>query len=230
MRTIKTVFTIVFIGFFHGITFTQVERDLASWNSLELGYELDKNWDLGLEGQFRFKENFQAVDEYFGEFTINRKLIKGFDVRLGLRFIRRNDNQGRVQGYENRFRYHFDGRYKHKLGAFRLNYRLRYQNRNDLGISIDEGDFHVKRLRLKTGLEYKIKDWKLDPKLAFELFSRFQEGRDSEIDKFRLTVGTEYGLNKAGALEAFWRLERSIGRDIPDYLYIIGLSYKYNIN
>lgn len=227
MKIYKIGIPLVFMVFMIYPTFSQVNRDLASWNAVELGYEIDDNWKLGIEGQFRLKENLKTVDEYFGEFTVNRKLFKGFDVRLGLRYIRRNDNKGNIQGYENRFRYHLDGRYKHKIGSLRLNYRLRYQNRNDFGISVDEGDFHVKRVRFKTGLEYKIKDWKLDPKIAFELFSRFEEGTDSKIDKYRLTLGTEYSMKNAGDIEAFWRLERSIGETIPDYLYIIGLGYSY---
>lgn len=227
MKIIKKSFIVALIGLMQNVVFAQTDRDLASWSALELRYELNDNWKLGLEGQLRLKDNLQAIDEYFGEFTITRKLFKGFSTRLGLRYIRRNDNRGSIQGYENRFRYHLDARYKHKLGDFRLRYRIRYQNRNELGISKDEGDFNVKRIRFKTGLEYKIKNWPLDPKLAGELFSRFEEGTDSRIDKFRLTLGTEYNLKKAGVIEAFWRLERSIGETIPDYLYIIGVSYKY---
>lgn len=207
----------------------QTEKDLASWSSLEFGYELDSNWKLGLEGQFRLKDDLTAVDEYFGELTLNRKIFKGFQLRVAGRFIRRNDNRGNIQGYENRFRYHFDARYKHKLGALRLNYRLRYQNRNDIGVSKAEGDFPVKRLRLKTGLEYKVKNWPLDPKAAVELFSRFEEGTESDIDKYRLTLGTEYSFKRAGEIEVFWRLERSIDQTIPEQLTIIGLGYKYTL-
>ncbi len=228
MKVIKIAAILILVGLINRTAFAQEERDLASWNSVELGYEIDDNWKIGVEGQFRLKENLKTVDEYFGELTVNRKLFKGFDVRLGLRYIRRNDNRGSIQGYENRFRYHLDGRFKHKLGDFRIGYRLRYQNRNELGVSKDEGDFNVKRVRFKAGLEYKIKNWPLDPKIAGELFSRFEEGTESEIDKYRLTLGTEYSLKNAGDIGLFWRLERSIGETIPDILNIIGLSYSYN--
>lgn len=211
------------------VAFSQTDKDLASWTSVELGYELDSKWKLGLEGQFRLKDDLEAIDEYFGEFTVNREVFKGFNLRFALRYIRRNDNRGNIQGYENRFRYHIDARYKHKLGALRLNYRLRYQNRNDLGVSKEEGDFPIKRLRFKTGLEYKLKNWPLDPKVAGELFSRFEEGKESEIDKYRLTIGTEYGLKNAGEIALFWRLERSIGQNVPEQLTIIGLGYKYTL-
>jgi len=143
--------------------FSQSEKDLSNWTSLLVRYEIDDNWDIGLEGQLRLKANISKVDEYFSELSIRRKLIKGFRLAIAIRYIRENDDMGGVQGYENHFRLHLDAVYKHKVGDLRLGYRIRFQNKDELGITNDEGDFAIRRLRFKTGLEYKIKNWPLDP-------------------------------------------------------------------
>jgi len=173
------------------------------------------------------KSNISTIDEYFSEFSARRKLFKGFRLGLALRYIRENDDRGRIQGYENHFRFHIDANYKHKLGDLRLGYRLRYQNKNELGVTADEGDFAVNRIRFKTGLEYKIKDWPLDPEITGELFSRFEKNEETEVDKYRITLRTTYNLKKAGSLGVYYRIESSIAKEIADIKHIIGLRYKY---
>lgn len=207
---------------------TQGETDWASWNSIQLDYELNKKWNLGLEGQFRLKENFSAVDEYFTELSAEYKLFKGFKIGTALRYIRENDNKGNIQGYENHFRFHIEAKYKHKINDLKIGYRLRYQNKNELGISYDEGDFVNQNLRFKTSLRYDFKDWKLDPKFAAEIFHRFQEGRDNGFNKYRLTFGTDYDFKKIGKLGLYYRVEKQLNVDFPDTTNILGLRYTYS--
>lgn len=227
MKFIKTPSLFLAISLISVSLFSQTESDLASWTSVQLGYEVDDNWDLGLEGQLRLKTNISTIDEYFTEFSARRKLFKGFRLGLALRYIRENDDRGNIQGYENHFRFHLDANFKHRMGAIRLGYRLRYQNKNELGISPEEGDFAVNRLRFKTGLEYKIKNWPLDPELTAELFSRFEKTESTELDKYRISLRTSYNLKKAGSLGVYYRVEGSIGKETPEYQHIIGLKYKY---
>ncbi len=226
MKFLRIVFFFSVFSLISTSLFSQENNDLASWTSLKLGYEVDDNWDLGLEGQLRLKSNISTVDEYFTEFSVRRKLFKGFRLGVGLRYIRENDDRGRVQGYEDHFRFHIDADFKHKLGNIRLGYRLRYQNKRELGLSEDQENFAVSRLRFKTGLEYKIKNWPLDPELAAELFSRFEKREDTELDKYRITIGTSYSFKKAGDLGVYYRLESGIGNENTDNQHIIGLKYK----
>jgi len=227
MNFFKTLVLVILFCFLNEFAHAQGEQNLASWTSLELGYKIDKNWDIGLEGQLRLKENLEEIDEYFTQFTIRREVFKGFRLGVGLRYIRENDNRGNVVGYENHFRFHIDASYRHKLGPLRIGYRLRYQDKNELGVTTEEGDFGLRRIRFKTGLEYKIKGWPLDPEFTAEIFSRFQKEENTEIDKYRLSLATSYDLKKAGSIGVFYRFEGSIGEEVKDKLNIIGLKYKY---
>ncbi len=208
---------------------TQTDRDLASWNGIALGYELNKDWETDFKGQLRLKENFNAVDEYFGQIGVKRRLFKGFKIGAALRYSKRNDNQGAIQGYESHLRYHFQTTYKHSVNRVRVGYRIRYQSRKELGLSDGIENFRVNRLRLKTSLAYKIKDWPLDPIFSGELFRRFENNTDSRFDKYRITIGSNYEFTNASSVSFFWGIESSINEAIKDNLYIIGLSYNYAI-
>ena len=86
-------------------------------------------------------------------------------------------------------------------------------------------DVNVNTFRFKTGLNYNIKKWKLDPKFSAEIFSRLQD--NDGLDKLRLTLGTDYKLTKASEIGMYYRLEKQLQGIYPKTTYILGLSYEY---
>ncbi|MBU3009951.1 DUF2490 domain-containing protein [Polaribacter vadi] len=227
----NAIIKIVFVNFLllSNISLAQEgDKDWASWNIIGIEYKLNKKWNFGLEEQFRLKENFSAVDEFFTQLSSEYKVFKGFKLGAAIRYIRENDNQGNVQGYENHFRFQFDAKYKHEINDFTIGYRFRYQNKNELGISVDEGDEAKQNLRFKTSLEYNFKDWKLDPKFSAEIFNRFQAEEDNGFSKYRLTLGTDYKIKNFGELGIYYRYERELNEEYPDVNNILGLKYTYS--
>ncbi len=207
--------------------YAQTDSDWASWNTIGVEYKLNEKWSFALEEQVRLKENISVVDNYFTQLSADYKLFKGFKLGAGVRYIRDNDNQGNIQGYENHFRFQIDAMYKHEINDFKIGYRLRYQNKNELGVSYDEGDYANQNIRFKTSLEYNIKNWKLDPKFSAEIFNRFQEGKENGFNKYRLTLGTDYKVKNFGKLGVFYRFEKELNVDFPETKNIIGLNYTY---
>ncbi|KGL63616.1 DUF2490 domain-containing protein [Polaribacter sp. Hel1_85] len=214
---------------FAGKNYAQTDADWASWNTVGVEYELNKKWSFGLEEQFRLKENISVIDNYFTQLTADYKLFKGFKLGAGVRYIRDNDNQGNIQGYENHFRFQIDAMYKHEINDFKIGYRLRYQNKNELGVSYDEGDYANQNIRFKTSLEYNIKNWKLDPKFSAEIFNKFQEGEENGFNKFRLTLGTDYKTKNFGKIGVFYRYQKELNVDFPEATNVVGLKYIYTI-
>lgn len=211
------------------ICFGQEDKDLENWSSVRLRYKLNKKLAFTLEQQLRLDENISEVSEYFTQLSTKYSISKGFAIGGALRFIREHDNQGNIQGYENHFRFHLQATYKHKIDAFSLKYRLRYQNKNELGISASEGDYAKNNIRLKTTLGYNIKNWKLDPEVAFEIFNSFEKEEENEFTKYRLTFGTEYEFKKLGTLGLYYRIQKELNETIPQATNIIGLKYTYTI-
>ena len=203
-------------------------RDFETWTSVGVRLKLDKTWEFGLSEQLRLKENSSVVDAYFTELELNYTGLKRFEVGGGLRYIKENDNQGNIQGYEKHFRFNLDLAYKHKWDRFTFKHRLRYQNKNELGVSKEEGDFINHHFRLKTGLSYNIKKWKFDPKFSAEIFRHMEEGKENRFDKWRITVGTSYDLKKFGKIDLFYRMEKQLNETYPKTFNIVGLSYIYS--
>jgi hypothetical protein len=184
---------------------------------------------VGLEGQLRLKENSSEIDGYFAEFTGGYEIFKGFRTTLGVRLISKNDNTGKQQGYENYARLHADALYKHTVKRLGLNYRLRYQTRDELGVTNENGDFADQTLRLKIGTEYNFRKWKLDPILSAEIFHENNRNEDEGFDKFRITFGTEYKFKNWGRLGLFYRYEREIDKTNPASTDIIRVQYVYTL-
>jgi len=234
MKKLKINLSILLVTFFTVNSFSQsgeyVEvRDMEAWASVGLKYKLNKKWTFGLQEQLRLKEDASVVDSYFTQLDASYSLTNHFALGGGLRYISSNDNQGDVQGYDNHFRFQLDATYKHKINDFSFKYRLRYQNKNELGVSTDEGDYANQHLRFKTAIGYNIKGWKLDPKLSAEIYNHFEKGKDSGFDKFRLTLGTDYDLKSFGEIGLFYRMEKELNVDYPKTANIIGLKYIYTI-
>lgn len=202
-------------------SFAQENSDLESWNAINLKYELNKKWEIELEGQLRLKEDISEVDKYFGEFATTYNLTKQFALTGAFRYIRENDNVGKKQGYENHIRYHFDASYKHKIHDFSLKYRFRYQNKNELGVD----DFANQHYRFKAGVGYNIKNWKLDPKFSAEIFYHDEKEEENGFDKYRLTLGSSYKFKKSGEIDFYYRFQRKMDDLNPESTHIIGLKY-----
>lgn len=200
-------------------------KDLESWTAVNLKYKLTKKWAFDLEAQIRLKDDISEISEYFGELNTTYAVSKKFKLGGGIRYIKENDNVGNVQGYEDHFRFHFDASYKHKINDFSLKYRLRYQNKNELGVD----DYNNQHIRLKAAVGYNIKNWKLDPKFAAEIFNHFEKGEENGYNKYRLTFGTEYKFKKMGTIDLFYRIQKELNETNPETTNIIGLKYSYTI-
>lgn len=209
--------------------FSQTTKDFETWSSIGIAYKLTEKWDFGLEEQLRLKNNSSEVDQFFTHLNINYEAFDNFELGGGLRYIKVNDNKGNIQGYEDHFRFHLDVSYKHKINNFSLKYRLRYQNKNELGVSASNGDYANQHIRFKTSIGYDIKKWKLDPTFSVELFNHFEEGKKNDFDKYRLTLKTAYKIKKIGKLDLFYRMEKELNVLQPKTIDIIGCTFTYSL-
>lgn len=198
-------------------------QDLETWSTLGLEYKLNKKWSFALEEELRLKENSSEIDQYFTELSAEYDLSKHFSLGAGARFSRVNDNQGKIQGYENHLRFQLDASYKHKIDKLSLKYRLRYQNKDELDVDTDEAK---EGIRFKTSAKYAFKNWKFDPEISAEVFNQFNSTSANTFDKYRLSIGTTYSLNDYGKINLSYQFEKE---DLKDHVNIIGLKYTYTI-
>lgn len=205
-------------------------KDFAFWSSVGVKYSLGDKLKFSLDQNVRLKEQASELDEYFTELGIKYELFNNFNIGFGARHITENDNVGKKQGYENHFRYNADISYKYDIERFELSHRFRYQNKNQLGIGVDEGDIPKENFRFKTSLEYNIRKWPLDPEFSIELFNSFKDGVSMRMNRYRLTIGTEYEWDKIGEFGVYYRFQESLLTDSPGNLSVVGFQYSYSIN
>lgn len=204
-------------------------NDLELWSSAKFQYKHNKYWKFGLEEQLRLKNDISEIGQYFTQLTSKYELENNLGFGLGLRFIQKNDTKGKIQGYEPHFRIHFDASYKHKIKQISLKYRLRYQNKNEIGVTPSDGDFPKQHVRFKAGFDYNFKQWKLDPMVAAELFHRFVKDEENRFNKYRFTFGTEYKFKKIGKFGLFYRYEKEINSVFNFAFHIFELTYTYSL-
>ncbi len=198
-------------------------RDFEVWSAAKLKYKMNKDWSMGLEQQFRFKDNASTIDQYFTEFELKKGFGQHFSAAYGARFIRNNDTEGGKQGYENFFRWNADLGFKHDINRLTLKYRIRYQAKNELSIE-DEKD---RTIRFMAEVKYNIKNWKLDPQFSSEIFNNFSN--DEGFNKLRFTLETDYKIKNIGELGVFYRMEHELIGLYPKTTHIAGFTYQYTL-
>ena len=240
-RRLILLFTII-SSFAYGQDSTAVS-DFELWSGLSVKKSfLDKKLDLELTQEFRFDDNSTRLDNFFTELGGSYEIIKGLSAGVGYRFIRNVKNSGSIN--ENRF--NIDVQYKHKVDRLKLDYRFRYQNRRELGVSREDGNYPTSKYRLRLKANYNIKNWKLDPYISAEGFYALEtnsfnyvesitETEDvSGFEKLRFTLGTKYQLKKWLSIGAYYRIEREFKSyplvyNTPGTFYIAGANLKFTL-
>jgi len=202
-------------------------RDFESWSSINLDYKASKKLSFGLGEQIRLKDNSSTVNQFFTNASAEYKLTKAFRLGTEFRYIRLNDTEGNVQGYETHFRSAFYTKFQHKIKRFEMKYRLQFQSRKEWGLAQGVNSEPTNKLRLKVGGSYNIKKWKLDPVLSTEIFRTI--GTNGDFSKIRGTLGTSFDSKKAGNFGLFYRLEKDLDELYPQTTHILGLKYTYSL-
>lgn len=216
-------------------------KDFGIWTKGELQYKL-KKWTFSADQQLRTEQNSTALDKTITQvktrFTISPKL----NLSAGLRYTGINDNEGAIREFENHWRYQFTLRFKpmkpkekKKIPRLGFQYRLQYQRQKELGKTELQGIFPRSAWRVRAAAEYNIKNWKLDPKLSYELFFHKQIGAFTAfkfftgLTRFRIKLETDYKLKDKAKLNFFIMKQKENVIWRPPTDYILGVSYVYLI-
>lgn len=205
---------------------TIITSDLEVWSKIGLKFKPNKKFAIQLDQGLRLNNNSSIVDQYFTDLGFKFKATKNLKFGVGFRYI---GDRGGNDLFDNDFRINFDAIFKHKVKSFDLQYRLRFQNKNEIGLSTTDGDYYKNYFRLKAGIKYNIKNWKFDPTFSTELY-RDMTKVTGGFDNIRFTLGTSYNMKKFGALGMYYRVEQELGVSYPKTTYIVGLNYVFTIN
>jgi hypothetical protein len=214
---------ICFKIFFCATTFSQkktkIINDFESWSSVGFTYKPIKKITLGIEQNLRLKENSSSIEKYFTQLSADYKLFKNFEIGLGYRFVRTQDDKSLPESnYENSKRLNLDATYKNDIKRFSYGVRSRYQIKKDANSSNET-------LRLKTEIGYNFKKWKLDPEISGEIFYRPNE----VFRNYRVTLSTKIDIDKDSSVKLFVLYENELNEPFPKSIYVAGFSFTHRI-
>ena len=221
------------------------QDDFGIWTSIEAQKKIDKKLTVGIEAEFRTRNNTKTVDRWTGALDVSYKLLPWLKASAGYKFMSVNNqekityhsdgsyNNWRPSYWGTRHRFHFDLTGSIKLGNFDLSLRERWQytyrpetttTRYDFDNSywedttVKSKNKHVLRSRLQV--EYDIPNCKITPFASVELYNGWK------LQKIRYTLGADWKLAKQHTIGAFYRYQSVQDDDDPNR-HILGLSYKF---
>ena len=104
--------------------------------------------------------------------------------------------------------------------------RLQFQRKNEVGISDSvNNDF----FRTRFEVRYDIKDWKADPRIGIEFFTKDDLNFDENYKKYRFSFGTKLNLKGPNSLTIKYILQEEVRVDSPVSHHILRLNYNYSI-
>jgi hypothetical protein len=236
MNLFTTKASLVFVAFFILLSTKQLSaqesNDLEGWSALQIDIKGTKKLSFSVAEHLRYKKDISTLSNYFTQLETSYEIFQDFQIGAGVRFIKKNDDIGNRQGIESHFRYQLDALYQHEVKQLNLSYRLRYQNKNELGFSEEEGDIPKEQLRFMLAIGYKLRPIRVVFKLKGELFSTISDGAEPEkIDRNRFTLLASRKFNKIGKFSLFYRIQEDINT-IEENVNksIIGLKYSYSLD
>lgn len=198
---------------------TKIINDFESWSSIGFTYKPIKKLTLAVEQNLRLKDNSSSIEKYFTQFSADHKLFKNFEIGIGYRFVKTQDEENLPESnYESSNRLHLDASYKNTIKRFSYGVRSRYQLKKDSNSSNET-------LRFKTEIGYNFKKWKLDPEFSSEIFYKTNDSFNS----YRLTLSTNIDIDKYSSFKLFVLYENELNEQYPKSTYVAGFSFTHRL-
>jgi len=138
-------------------------------------------------------------------------------------------NREKEDYFSSKHRFSVDASYGRKIGQFKIDFRTRFQTSINQTITEPEDELaeNYTRFRLKTS--YKFLDFPLSPSVSAEFYLPVNGKSAYQLDKYRITLGGNYKINKHHSVSLDYRIQSQIQVSNPDNLYILILGYSFNL-
>lgn len=219
MKRILLIITSIIIAV---SSFSQQE-DAEFWTGISLEKKINKKFTLGLSEEFRFNENVSRIEQFFTNVGLTYKISKNISWGVSYRFVQKQELDNT---YNSSNKIYTDLRLKKSISRFSFSLRNRYQFKYVNLFS--EGETNTDNyLRNKLSIKYNVKKSPFTPFIGAETYLKLNKDEYKEIDRYRLTMGTSYKINKESKLSMFYRIEQDINVSEPIKANIFGLRYSY---
>ena len=203
------------------------EKDFQMWTELGIKKEINKDFSLSLNQEFRFNENASTFDKWHSTFGLEYDITKYVRMRVMYRYSQNKDLE---KGFEVAHRYLSDVILRKKVKRFNLSYRLRYQMDYEKDFTGEALYMDSQALRSRFMFKYNIRKNPLTPYTSYEFLYRLNNPYGNSIERNRITIGIDYNLTDNLSANLYYRYQTSSGNDVRAknyYITGIGMSYKF---
>ncbi len=180
--------------FFLAVIISAQNKEFECWTSNTFRFKINNDFKFDIENQFRSNLSSLNINQFFTQGSIKYE-NKQAKINTGFRLIQEFKSK-----IENHLRYHIDYAYVTDFDMSTLTLRLRFQTKNKMGVTKNDGDYPENDLRYRAKVKFKFPTTKLRPYLGFEVFQHFETGAINGFNKYRILFGGEYKLSKKGKL------------------------------
>ncbi len=219
MNLVKKIFIVFILLMNTTLVFTQT-TDWRLWTDVGVEKQLSKKWTLGIEAEYRWKNDISATDQIRGSVDVSYRLNKYVKFGAGYELIADKKQKKDIFAYRNRFMVQATGSYK--LARFTVSWRPRLQT-TILGDSETNkkvgSDNYNWVIRNRFGLKYNIPKVPITPYTHFEIYNRLFSDLSSHY-KNRFSVGIEFNPGKHHSFDLGYKLDNEV---------FISQKYRFNI-
>jgi hypothetical protein len=201
------------------ITLT-AQNNLGLWSSIGFSKKITSDLSFTASGQTRIAGSIDFLQSYFGDFGLEYKINKKFDIGGYYRWVNRRKDID--DDFDSRHRFYFDLKYGDGFGKVNFSNRVRYQHL----FEDNEGEieFLSNYIRNRIDLGYEINK-QLEPYVSADFFYNIQ---GSEIDQVRPRIGAKYKINKKNSVDFGLLSNFDLSGDNEAYA-ILYLNYRIKI-
>lgn len=217
------------------------------WTSAEMNIGIVQKLSANIEGEYRTNNNLSGCERWTASAGLEYKPLRWLKLSADYKYIHRHV-ESRVTKKGNIVSDYWQPRHRagiavtgsYRWNRFTFSLRERYQytyhtaqtaakwDGDDGSAKSDEQieakSKHILRSRLK--MEYNIRKSKFTPFASGEFYHTPAAG--FAYEKTRLTLGTEYKINKKHSMSAFYRYVDSKDED-ENSKHVIGIGYKFKM-
>ncbi len=225
----------------------------------EIGHKFNFGLNVGAGVEYRSADWFKSSDQWSAEVSASYKPLKPLKIGVSYKFIQAytpeqfttNYRVSSFWGNKHRVSVGLTGEWKPlKVLTLSLRERYQYTYRPEQLVprfDIDEGDpagnktvaaksKHILRSRIMAEVK-PSKKCPFTPYWSFELYSLMAEQNHTKdlsgaahfCDKWRVTTGCAYKINRHNSLDLFYRFAKTTDADEFDSPHTIGLIYSFKL-
>lgn len=225
----------------------------------EIGHKFAFGLNIGAGVEYRSADWFKSSDQWSAEVSASYKPVKPLKIGVAYKFIQAHTPAQQTSNYDvsafwsskHRVSVGLTGEWK-PLKVLTLSLRERYQYtyrpemqvpRFDLDDRAPAGNKtvgakskHILRSRVMAEVK-PSKKCRFTPYWSFELYSLLADvnhtketkGAAAFCDKWRVTAGTGFKINRHNSLDLFYRFAKNADEDELDSPHTIGLVYSFKL-